>query len=353
MNRRHPVQEFSTTEPILSRRRPILNSMGRRRRWMKAAVDDDDEMEVLPELLNTSPLEEATTISTENSSTILILTESTVHLVDSTPMLEQDSMKMNPDISTVEPTRVMDETTVSELQSTEINDEKPNDIVNEQTSTNISGIDDQSTLSQQLTTLNIEDSTESLNSSIPSDISINQMSTEITINDSSKIMSTTTNVIDVTNTVEQNHETMLPDNSTSESSSFTVNVLEDMTANSSNVMNDEQTEPSTSFIIPTIDQTAEDESFNDTTDVSIPARPVVPVCDLSCQCAKQCPYGFEIIDKECQCDPPCKVIKIRNHRHRISYKCSHLELSMFLGRYLRSQHRWTTRMSTDQWNRSR
>jgi hypothetical protein len=32
-----------------------------------------------------------------------------------------------------------------------------------------------------------------------------------------------------------------------------------------------------------------------------------PICDRSCQCLKECPYGFEIINNTCQCDPPCKV----------------------------------------------
>jgi hypothetical protein len=33
----------------------------------------------------------------------------------------------------------------------------------------------------------------------------------------------------------------------------------------------------------------------------------IPVCDRSCQCLKECRYGFEILNDTCLCNPPCKV----------------------------------------------
>lgn len=33
----------------------------------------------------------------------------------------------------------------------------------------------------------------------------------------------------------------------------------------------------------------------------------IPVCDQSCQCSMECPYGFEILNETCQCNPPCQV----------------------------------------------
>lgn len=50
----------------------------------------------------------------------------------------------------------------------------------------------------------------------------------------------------------------------------------------------------------------EDEYSNDTISSS-PKSIVQPVCDFSCQCARECRYGFEIVNDTCQCDPPCKV----------------------------------------------
>jgi len=52
--------------------------------------------------------------------------------------------------------------------------------------------------------------------------------------------------------------------------------------------------------------TSEDEYSNDT--ISFVTETIEkPLCDLSCQCSKECPYGFEILNDTCECDPPCKV----------------------------------------------
>jgi hypothetical protein len=31
------------------------------------------------------------------------------------------------------------------------------------------------------------------------------------------------------------------------------------------------------------------------------------ICDETCQCSKECPYGFEILNDTCECYPPCQV----------------------------------------------
>ena len=71
----------------------------------------------------------------------------------------------------------------------------------------------------------------------------------------------------------------------------------------------------------------EDEYSNET--ISLVTKTIEkPVCDLSCQCSTKCPYGFEILNDICECDPPCKVsYKRRNTSIRIiclfkqNYQC--------------------------------
>ncbi len=50
----------------------------------------------------------------------------------------------------------------------------------------------------------------------------------------------------------------------------------------------------------------EDEYSNETISF-VSTTTAKPVCDRSCQCLKECPYGFEIVKNVCQCNPPCKV----------------------------------------------
>lgn len=57
--------------------------------------------------------------------------------------------------------------------------------------------------------------------------------------------------------------------------------------------------------------TSEDLFINETEIPIVPSRStIIPTCDHSCECAKECPYGFEITNDTCLCDPPCKVIPI-------------------------------------------
>lgn len=52
----------------------------------------------------------------------------------------------------------------------------------------------------------------------------------------------------------------------------------------------------------------EDEYSNETSN-SLPQPTPKPICDFSCECSKKCPYGYEVINDQCECDPPCKVSK--------------------------------------------
>jgi hypothetical protein len=51
----------------------------------------------------------------------------------------------------------------------------------------------------------------------------------------------------------------------------------------------------------------DEEEYSNETIRLLPAIIAEPVCDRSCQCSKECPYGFELINDTCKCDPPCKV----------------------------------------------
>lgn len=55
-----------------------------------------------------------------------------------------------------------------------------------------------------------------------------------------------------------------------------------------------------------------DESINETSSniTFVPESSTVreePICDRACQCTEECPHGFDIVEDQCQCDPPCKV----------------------------------------------
>ena len=60
----------------------------------------------------------------------------------------------------------------------------------------------------------------------------------------------------------------------------------------------------------------ETEIIANATDIPIESSTstAVPICDRSCECAKECPYGFEIDNDTCLCDPPCKV-SIAGRKH--------------------------------------
>lgn len=51
----------------------------------------------------------------------------------------------------------------------------------------------------------------------------------------------------------------------------------------------------------------EDNEYSNETINEEPSTTPKPMCDQSCQCSRKCPYGFEIVNETCHCDPLCKV----------------------------------------------
>lgn len=51
----------------------------------------------------------------------------------------------------------------------------------------------------------------------------------------------------------------------------------------------------------------DDNEYSNETLSLLPTTTAKPICDQSCQCSRKCPYGFEILNNTCQCDPPCTV----------------------------------------------
>lgn len=47
----------------------------------------------------------------------------------------------------------------------------------------------------------------------------------------------------------------------------------------------------------------------------------ISICDLSCQCLRQCPYGFEMVNDTCLCNSSCQV--------RLSINCRILKMMNF------------------------
>ena len=64
------------------------------------------------------------------------------------------------------------------------------------------------------------------------------------------------------------------------------------------------------FNYTTVAQSTMDDTqlwINSTIALESSTDKVEPICDRACQCTEECPYGFDIVEDKCQCDPPCKV----------------------------------------------
>ena len=71
------------------------------------------------------------------------------------------------------------------------------------------------------------------------------------------------------------------------------------------------------------------KDFNETSSFPSSWKSVsIPVCDQSCQCSMECPYGFEILNDTCQCNPPC-LVSDSNETYLIHRWICELELSVF------------------------
>ncbi|CAF1055071.1 unnamed protein product [Rotaria sp. Silwood1] len=91
---------------------------------------------------------------------------------------------------------------------------------------------------------------------------------------------------DKTETIPSNDSSTIATNN-----EFTIN---------SNIIDQDMNINNTNIIIDDINQ-----NFNETSFLSLKSINM-SICDRSCQCIKQCPYGFEILNDTCRCNPPCK-----------------------------------------------
>ncbi|CAF3371574.1 unnamed protein product [Rotaria sp. Silwood1] len=405
LDRRHSPSivdnELTTSESVLSRRRPLLLSSERRKRWTKE--EDNDEVEIPIDETNIEQISSTTTI--DNESTVLRNNSNDIFSFDSTtvieqlntsissvnvdenstinsttieikyPLLRQDSIEINETnvlttISTNDDILQNNKTDIEQsiennYNSTTINNIFPlttsNEIIDinstesETLSTNVTDINQ--VVSNESATNTIDNLTtieiiskfynETETSSIP--ISVNQ-----TIEETSSVsqieLSTVTKLESDTSAIFLNYTTILPDetddnqtlidsgttivseynttiidesidttiiinatqnNITSIDEGITMTtIISDIVKNVTTIsdqeigdttVTSEVTQDDTSTII-----TDDDEEYSNETIVSLPETTVKPICDLSCLCSQECPYGFEIIDKKCQCDPPCK-----------------------------------------------
>jgi hypothetical protein len=83
--------------------------------------------------------------------------------------------------------------------------------------------------------------------------------------------------------------------------SFTVTINDELIINSNISQKD-------AIIIPNQDININETNLNSNETSILSSKSIsIPICDHSCQCLKECPYGFEILNDTCLCNPPCKV----------------------------------------------
>ncbi|CAF0994534.1 unnamed protein product [Adineta steineri] len=309
--------EVTTSEPVLSRRRPLLSSNERRRRWTKDDILIDETI--------IEQLTSATTI--DNNATVLIDKLDDIFLFNSTigieqlnveenstiidikyPLLRQDILEMNEtdDLSTTSINQNISEkyetdlennsvtmintiflttTTVSDVPLVNITD------INQITSNETNEFVTTNTIDNLTTIATINNETEtSTNTNI-----FNQTIEELitTLNSTLSLSEQDTSIILLDHTATP--RTTAYDNQTSNDSDTTI--IDD-NINTTTIFNSIQNE-----ILTTIVDENEyaNETINFQSDIALE-----PVCDLACQCLKQCPYGFELLNDTCECDPPCK-----------------------------------------------
>ncbi|CAF3044509.1 unnamed protein product [Rotaria sp. Silwood2] len=85
----------------------------------------------------------------------------------------------------------------------------------------------------------------------------------------------------------------------SSNDSSTIATSNEFTINS-NIIDQDMNMNNTKLIIDDINQ-----NFNETFVLSLKSINT-SICDRSCQCLKQCPYGFEILNDTCVCQPSCQ-----------------------------------------------
>jgi hypothetical protein len=315
----------TTPEPILSRRRPQLTSNKRRRRWSKD--EDNDEVEI--------PIDETNLEQFTNNNESIILSDD-ISLFNSTiteikhSLLRQDlaiinqtdeliSIENNENLTTIE-------SEILPINVTDINQEISNE-KNESTIDNLTTVEIISKFFFYIYQINIflsflciiEDN-EAETSSIP--ISINQ-----TIEETSTIsqigLETTNDLKPDTAIIVFDYITIPPH--TTDANQTSIDLGTESISQYNTTVTAEDKNPSTVLDVTQSDTTSIQEGIDDVTQSETSAisndedeysnetisfvstTTAKPVCDRSCQCLKECPYGFEIVKNACQCNPPCNV----------------------------------------------
>ena len=357
--------EISTPEPVLFRRRPSLLSSERQRRWT-----EDDEEEI--------PIDnQSIAVSDETSllnSTIVAVKPVLLRkdLDGLTEMVINEAIAGNNDTNT-EPSMesVFPSTTSNEIFDTNSTESE----ISSANSTAVNeGIFINQTMEETSTTFERESST----------IDQSKQDTAIILLDYTTVLSATNDVnqtsVDFATEIPSEYNATMVDESVNstigldetrnntdiadpvfEDSTFTSDAAENNTeaignstialdvvqndtettdqgTNTSTVISDtipsvtEVTDEGTGETTTVLDVTQndtsasvdEEEEYSNETTSSSPTKPAKPICDQSCQCSKKCPYGFEIINETCQCDPPCKVSLQNKRANFIFWTMPHL-----------------------------
>jgi len=111
--------------------------------------------------------------------------------------------------------------------------------------------------------------------------------------------------------ITDDNQTLI-DSETQSISEYNTTVIDEI-INTTTVLNVTQSDTTSiqEGIAVTLSETStlvnDDDEYSNETESFSPKTTAKPICDRSCQCLKECPYGFEIVKDVCQCDPPCKV----------------------------------------------
>ncbi|CAF2114676.1 unnamed protein product [Rotaria magnacalcarata] len=385
LDRRHSLfavkNQSSTSELVLLRRRPLLPSSERRKRWTKEEDNDEVEIPIDENIMQQS----ISTTTIGNQATVLFsldLNKATEQLntsdaeynsdVNSTmistmadikyPLLRKDldeinetdeltTVLMNEDISLSNTTDIEQsiennnnvastETVLSLTTSNEIMNINPteseilstnvtdiNRVVSNESNTNRMISEETEMLSMPISTNQTLEDTSIISQPELSIAAKSESDTSVAVSDYTTIIpgetndnqtsidSAATTIASERNTtgIDENKDTTIilhgTQNETISAEEGMTTVAASISYAAKNVTDQEIADTTVLSEITENDAstmiTDQDEYSNETIN-SLPQTTATPICDFSCQCSKQCPYGFEVIDDKCQCDPPCK-----------------------------------------------
>ncbi|CAF0904201.1 unnamed protein product [Adineta ricciae] len=333
--------DLTTAESVLSRRRPILPSNERRKRWSNDEILIDEtiieqttgsaltsEKEETTNSATTDPSEE---ISLYNSTSAQITSEGTIYpllrqdIVDNNQTEESSTIVANDDAnnSTVLTTVSNEITTLGTTESSTIS--KIDQTQSNETSEATTDASNSAT-TQELTSKSLESETTTV-------VSINQITqeaesvplvvlpTNLTTPLPTSELDTAIILLDFTTkfppiaTTYYENET-LNETEITTASYYTMTISQDNltetmillnTTQNVTTANEYEIETTTTvFSDVTSTSIIEEDEYSNNTNEFLPVTEAKPICDLTCQCTKECPYGFQFINDTCKCDPPCK-----------------------------------------------